>query len=232
MHAADHLDPARRHHRRLRVVFYGADVPTGIAPGRSSSSSLVGASFSALGLAITADHPERRRGPADRQRDHPAAAVPVGIFIPLGRRAAVDQDRERHLPGQALRRRDAGVVLRPAALRLLVVDVPIVAAWGLVGLVLRSASSRGSRASEAVGAPDGVEQACARLAHFTSAGGSADAQDVRLPRGRGVAVRRLRGRQPDDRWHRRVGCQRLRPGRNRPHQRRPPSAPRRTRTRS
>ena len=57
--------------------------------------------------------PERGRGAAHRERDDPAAALPVGRLHPDQRRhAGMDQHRQQPVPRQALRRRDARGVPR------------------------------------------------------------------------------------------------------------------------
>ncbi len=140
------------------VAFYQADVPTGVLLWEYLVTVVVGAmAFSALGLATTALVPNADAAPAIVN----AIILPLlflsGIFIPLGDDApTVDEGHRRHLPREALRRGDAGVVLRSA---LPVRVGRTCSSWrrgGWSGSRSRSASSRGSRASEAADPADCV----------------------------------------------------------------------------
>jgi hypothetical protein len=84
-------------------VFYHADIPTGITLLRMLVMLAVGAA------ALC----ERRRLTANRQRDHPAAAVPVrGLHPARQQPACLDALGRPDLPGPALPVRDAGRIPR------------------------------------------------------------------------------------------------------------------------
>ena len=101
---------------RSRVVFgavaYSADIPTGTPLLEFVLTFLVGALRSRpSALAVTGDRAERRRGPADRERDILPLLFLSGIFIPsVTTPPAWMTSIGRRVPGEALRRRDAGLL--------------------------------------------------------------------------------------------------------------------------
>ncbi len=95
-------------------VVYDSPIPTGGPLLEFIASFLVGAlSFAALALALTGRRPERRCRAARGERGRPATAIPLRHLLPARRRRAdVDEDGRRHLPGEAFRGRDASRVPR------------------------------------------------------------------------------------------------------------------------
>ena len=141
----------RDHRRRSASVAYSADIPTGAhaAALRGRCSSSGAAALLRARVRGHRGHPQRRRRRADRQRDDPAAAVPVRRLHPdRRRRPAWITWTARIFP---VKHFADGMQAGFLGTTFHWTDVLVVAVWGVAGLAAGAcASSAGSRGAEVV----------------------------------------------------------------------------------